>query len=185
MKNNIAGAPRLQVTVRPGKFATATFRRPGRWTRHAQRGAAIVEFALVLPLLLTLLFGMVELGFLLYDKTVITSASRAAVRQGVAFGENSTGQPLYMSATSIGQIATGGLSTMLIGFGTATPNATVTSCTSSGGCSTGAGCSSGNSLTVTVTYAFQGIVLGAAISPFPAALKNALTLSSSTVMSCE
>lgn len=183
MKNNIACTTPCAVVAARGKPATT--RRSGRRARHAQRGTAIVEFALVLPLLLILLFGIAELGLLLYDKTVITSASRAAVRQGVAFGENSTGQPLYMSVTNIGQIATGGLSTMLIDFGTASPNVTVTSCTSSGTCSAGAGCSSGNSLTVTVTYAFQGIVLGAALSPFPAALKNALTLTSSTMMSCE
>ncbi|HKT99379.1 MAG TPA: TadE/TadG family type IV pilus assembly protein [Paraburkholderia sp.] len=182
MKNDIAGTPRLRA-ARRGKFAINNSR-SGRRARQAQRGTAIVEFALVLPLLLILLFGIVELGFLLYDKTVITSASRAAVRQGVAFGEDSTGTPVYLSAANIGQIAQGGLSTQLIGFGAATPNVTVTNCTSSGSCSAG-GCSPGNSLTVTVTYAFQGLLLGAAISPFPAALNNALTLTSSTVMSCE
>ncbi|WP_237181638.1 TadE family protein [Paraburkholderia tropica] len=154
--------------------------------RRRQRGSAIVEFALVLPLLLTLLFGIVELGFVLYDKTVITSASRAAVRQGVAFGETSTGTPYYMSATSVGQIATGGLSTMLINFSsTNQPSVTLTSCTASNSCTTGAGCSAGNSLTVTVSYTFQGLLLGAALSPFPAAFNNILTLTSSTMMSCE
>ncbi|WP_321786691.1 TadE family protein [Paraburkholderia sp. J94] len=154
--------------------------------QRGQRGSAIVEFALVLPLLLILLFGIVELGFVLYDKTVITSASRAAVRQGVAFGETSTGTPYYMAPATVSQIATGGLTTMLINFNTSNqPSVTLSSCTAANSCTTGAGCSAGNSLTVTVSYTFQGLLLGAALSPFPAAFNNLLTLTSSTMMSCE
>ena len=45
-----------------------------------QRGAAAVEFAIVLPLLLVFVFGIIEFGFLLYDKAVITNASREGAR---------------------------------------------------------------------------------------------------------
>ncbi|WP_322044329.1 TadE/TadG family type IV pilus assembly protein [Paraburkholderia sp. J67] len=158
----------------------------GQQGKRGQRGSAIVEFALVMPMLLILLFGIVELGFVLYDKTVITSASRAAVRQGVAFGETATGTPYYMSPSTVTQIATGGLSTMLINFNSSNqPSVTLSSCTAASSCTTGAGCSAGNSLTVTVSYTFQGLLLGAALSPFPASFNNLLTLTSSTVMSCE
>jgi len=169
-----------------GRRKAVTRGRRARGSLRAQRGTAIVEFALVLPILLMLLFGITEIGLMLYDKTVITSASRAAARQGVAFGENSTGQPVYLSASNIQSIATGGLSSMLIGLGTATqPNVTITSCTASSTCTAGTGCSPGNSLTVAVSYTFQGLVLGAMVSPLPASFKNALTLTSSTMMSCE
>jgi Flp pilus assembly protein TadG len=45
-----------------------------------QRGASMVEFAIVLPLLLLLVFGMIEFSILLYDKAVITNASREGAR---------------------------------------------------------------------------------------------------------
>jgi len=51
-----------------------------------QRGAAAVEFALILPLLLLLIFGIIEFGVLIYDKAMLTNASREAARAGVVFG---------------------------------------------------------------------------------------------------
>ena len=47
-----------------------------------QRGAQIVEFAFVLPFLLIILFLIIDLGFLVYNKAVITNASREAARSG-------------------------------------------------------------------------------------------------------
>lgn len=47
-----------------------------------QRGAQILEFALVLPLLLIILLMIVDFGFLVYNKAVITNASREAARYG-------------------------------------------------------------------------------------------------------
>ncbi|MBW2187820.1 MAG: pilus assembly protein [Deltaproteobacteria bacterium] len=48
------------------------------------RGAALVEFALVLPLLLLLLVGLIEFGLLFYNKQVLTNASREGARAGIA-----------------------------------------------------------------------------------------------------
>ena len=48
-----------------------------------QNGAAMVEFAIVLPLLLILVFGIIEFGVMFYDKAVITNASREGVRAGI------------------------------------------------------------------------------------------------------
>lgn len=52
------------------------------------RGAALVEFAIVLPLLLLLLVGMIEFGLLFYNKQVLTNASREGARAGIARGGN-------------------------------------------------------------------------------------------------
>lgn len=52
-----------------------------RFTRP--RGVAIVEFALILPLIVTILLGMIDASLALYDKAVLTNASREAVRYGV------------------------------------------------------------------------------------------------------
>ena len=46
-----------------------------------QGGAQAVEFALVLPVLLLIIFLVIDFGFLVYDKAIITNASREAARQ--------------------------------------------------------------------------------------------------------
>lgn len=51
--------------------------------RNCQKGAAVVEFAIVVPLLLLLLFGMVEFSLLLYNKHIITNASREGARYAI------------------------------------------------------------------------------------------------------
>ena len=48
-----------------------------------QKGATAVEFALILPLLIFLLFGIIEGGLLLYNKQIITNACREGVRAGI------------------------------------------------------------------------------------------------------
>jgi Flp pilus assembly protein TadG len=47
------------------------------------RGASAIEFAIVLPLLLLIIFGTIEFGFLLYNKQVLTNASREGARAGI------------------------------------------------------------------------------------------------------
>jgi Flp pilus assembly protein TadG len=51
--------------------------------RHNQKGAALIEFAIILPLLLLLVFGTIEFGVLLYNKQVITNASREGARAAI------------------------------------------------------------------------------------------------------
>jgi len=46
-------------------------------------GASAVEFAIVLPLLMLLLFGMIEFGLIIYNKQVITNASREGARYAI------------------------------------------------------------------------------------------------------
>ena len=54
-------------------------------TKSKEKGGSAVEFALVLPILVVILFGIIEFGFVLYDKAVITNASSEAARQGIVF----------------------------------------------------------------------------------------------------
>ena len=51
--------------------------------RNDETGASAVEFAIVVPLLLILIFGIVEMSLLLYNKAVITNASREGARLGI------------------------------------------------------------------------------------------------------
>lgn len=48
-----------------------------------QKGVALVEFSITLPLLLLLLFGFIEFGIMLYNKQVITNASREGARAAI------------------------------------------------------------------------------------------------------
>ncbi len=50
---------------------------------QARRGNAAVEFALVLPLLLTLLLGMIDYGYVYFTQLTLTNAAREGARVGV------------------------------------------------------------------------------------------------------
>jgi hypothetical protein len=50
---------------------------------NREKGTASVEFALILPLLLLMLFLIIEFSIILYDKAVITNASREGARHGI------------------------------------------------------------------------------------------------------
>jgi Flp pilus assembly protein TadG len=52
---------------------------------YDQRGISAVEFAIVLPVLLMFLFGIIEFGIILYDKAIITNATREAARERIVF----------------------------------------------------------------------------------------------------
>ncbi|MBP7569560.1 MAG: pilus assembly protein [Acidobacteria bacterium] len=53
--------------------------------RQSRAGSELIEFAFVLPLLLVLVFGMVDFGIALYNKAIVTAASREGARAGTAF----------------------------------------------------------------------------------------------------
>lgn len=54
-----------------------------RLKSHA--GSNLIEFALVLPLLLILVFGIIDFGIALYNKAVITNGSREAARRASVY----------------------------------------------------------------------------------------------------
>jgi len=56
----------------------AASRRPGR-----RRAAAVVEFAVVLPLLLTILFGIIEYGWVFMVRQTLQTAAREGCRLAV------------------------------------------------------------------------------------------------------
>jgi Flp pilus assembly protein TadG len=50
---------------------------------HRERGQDLVEYALVLPILLVLLFGIVEFGLIIFSFNTISDAAEVAARYGV------------------------------------------------------------------------------------------------------
>ncbi len=57
---------------------------------RGERGAALVEFALALPLLLVVLAGIVDFGFVFQRYEVITNAAREGARLATLPGYDST-----------------------------------------------------------------------------------------------
>ncbi len=54
----------------------------GRVSAREQHGAAAVEFALVAGLLITLVFGIVDFGWMINRDTMLNNAAREGVREG-------------------------------------------------------------------------------------------------------
>ncbi|MBI4642331.1 MAG: pilus assembly protein [Deltaproteobacteria bacterium] len=51
-----------------------------------QKGASVVEFAIIAPLFISLLFAIVEFGLIIYTKGMMAHASREGGRFGVVYG---------------------------------------------------------------------------------------------------
>jgi Flp pilus assembly protein TadG len=62
----------------PGTFAA----KPAAPSRH-DHGTALIEFVIVFPLLVLLLFGIIEFGINFDRKTAVTNAAREGARAGV------------------------------------------------------------------------------------------------------
>lgn len=76
--------------------------RSGRPPASRERGASLVEFALVATLLVTILFGIAEFGFAFRDWLTVTSASRSAARVGSAAGQDPAADMLILDAVAAG-----------------------------------------------------------------------------------
>ncbi|HSB34471.1 MAG TPA: TadE/TadG family type IV pilus assembly protein [Nitrospirota bacterium] len=141
-------------------------------TGNREKGASAVEFALILPVLILILFGIIEFGFIIYDKAVITNASREGARAGIVY-KWAGGAPSAVSPGTITSIVESYCATMLIslGGGPAVPSTTVT-----GNCAV-----AGSALTVAVSYPYSFLVL----PNFVQGLSGAITLNATTVMNCE
>nr|WBU15379.1 TadE-like protein [uncultured bacterium] len=66
---------------------------PASAARGGERGQALVELALVLPLLLLILFGIVDFGLGLSAKIQVTNAVRDGARQGIVYGQQVCSDP--------------------------------------------------------------------------------------------
>lgn len=67
---------------------------------ETQKGSVLVEFALILPVFLLLLFGVITFSVALYDKTVLTMATREGARAGVKFVPDRTDALIATAATA-------------------------------------------------------------------------------------
>jgi Flp pilus assembly protein TadG len=75
--------------------------REKRFRRDSEKGATLVEFAFVFPLLMLLLFGIIEFGRLITTFVTVSTASREGARYGTAIGVGPNGVPQYIDCTGI------------------------------------------------------------------------------------
>lgn len=68
---------------------------PGDLPRRSERGAALVEMALILPILLMVLLGIFEFGRYISETNTVVNASREAARYAIATGPGNGGVPRY------------------------------------------------------------------------------------------
>lgn len=137
-------------------------------TRKAEKGAAMVELALVLPILLVLVFGIIEFGLLLYNQQVITNASREGSRFGIVMDVP------RKSTDQISAVVAAYCANHLVTFADSQPAPAIAVDNS-------AGTSFGDDLRVTVTYPYEFLVL----PNFVASLTGTKTLRAETVMKYE
>jgi len=126
-------------------------------------GAAAVEFAILLPILIVILFGTIEFGLILYDQEVITNASREGARYGIVIGSP---RPTTSQIQNV-------VNTYLTNSGLNAGNATTKV--------TGAQGTSGSNLTVSVSFPYTYMVL----PNFVAGLGSNINLGATTVMTLE
>jgi len=74
---------------------------------ESQRGATVVEYALVAPLLFLLIFGVIEFGRGIATYTAVSSAAREGARYAAAVGESphTPGIPRYLDCEGIRRAA--------------------------------------------------------------------------------
>lgn len=117
---------------------------PIRKFSTSDRGAVAMEFALLLPILAALVFGMIDFGRMLWFQEVLVNATRDGVRQGTLFNSGngqSEIQAIISQALNNGGVPADGLNVSVNGLGTG----------------------QGNPLTVTSTIPWQFMVIDSLI----------------------
>jgi Flp pilus assembly protein TadG len=130
-----------------------------------EKGVSAVEFALLLPLLVLIIFVIIEGGLVLYNQQVITNASREGAREGILF--NPSARP---TEPEIKKVVSDYTKDYLITFKSGTEAITEVP--------TGVCTNLGNDLTVKVSYQYSFLIL----DNFGFAGPN---LTATTTMRCE
>ena len=143
----------------------------GRRRRRSETGAAALEFALVVPILVVVVLGIANLGFVLTQQISMSNMARQAARTAVVSGTSATCSAVKTDART-------GAET--IGMpATSIPTPVVAPCPASGPVC--AGSTPGTNVTVTVSRSAVWVI------PFAPLFttSTAPTLESKGVMRCE
>lgn len=147
-----------------------------RWRRRhlEDDGVAAVEFALILPVLLLLVLGIINFGYLFGQKLALNQAVREGARQAVVPGTNNGAD--VDTLTEIEDVVQGSLGGLV-------PGDQVTVTAYEGGTSTPTGCKAiavGDELTLEAAYSAK-VLVPMPLPGFP----NTFALESESVFRCE
>jgi Flp pilus assembly protein TadG len=156
-----------------------------------QNGAALVEFAIVLPLLLILIFGIIEFSVMLYDKAMLTNATREGTRAAILFADDrpdpANPDPAEYDLDvdnkrqAIKDVVNQYCKNNLITFGDSSEPLILSIDVQPGPCE-----SSADNVTVSVIYKYTFLVFPKLITAFfSGSFSDPFTISARTVMRCE
>ena len=137
-----------------------------------QRGTSAVEFAIILPLLVVFVFGIIEFGLVFYNKAMVTNASREAARSGIVYRDPP------VTVAEIQGVVDSYCGGMLASFGSSPgPVTTVPS---------GACANHGEELVVDVAYRYDFLLLPDFLTTFfSGGMPDGIDVSAVTRMRCE
>lgn len=158
---------------------------------RSEKGASAVEFALIAPLLFILTFGIIEFAVLLFDKAVVTNASREGARAAIVYNTTVDDPPVYtpLTVADIQAVVTDYANGYLINLGgenniVSTDIVPEYSDDSNGPWDSGPPVSGGY-VRVTVPYTYTFLVLRPLISLIGGDFKDGIPLVGTTVMRME
>jgi len=126
--------------------------------RKRRSGIAAIEMALLLPLLLTLVFGMIEYGSLFWRAQQVANAARNGARRGIMAGATASNVTTAVDQT-------------MLAAGMGTTNYTVVQSPANP-----ASLASGGAFTVTVTVPYVDIKLTGFPVPTPTQVVRSVTM---------
>lgn len=145
----------------------------------SEKGVSAVEFALIAPLLFVLTFGIIEFAILLFDKAVVTNASREGARAAIVFNVDEDGGYAPLTKAYIQGVVTSyfdGLPLVSLGADN-TPVITVDY--------ENGEAVSGEDVTVTVTYTYTFLVFRPLLSLIGGDFTDGINLVGTTLMRME
>lgn len=140
--------------------------------RRSERGAELVEFAIVMPVLVVMLTGIVDFALLLHSYEVTTNAAREGARLAVLPGYDVNNYQAALNRVD-DYVDAGGAR------GTYTRTAELVPV------SMGAGLPAGSGVRVTVTYTHNFLLLGPVVGLINGTFRDSVTYSTSSVMRSE
>jgi Flp pilus assembly protein TadG len=148
-----------------------------------QKGAAVVEFAVIAPLLLVILFGIIEFSILMFDKAMLTNASREGARAGIVFVDDRADNVDDLE-NKINQVVRDYCEDHLISFGSGS-SLNIDISWEDGDDANTTLYDSGDSLTVAVDYDFRFLVFSNLLALLGGNMGDVLNLQAVTVMRLE
>ena len=152
--------------------------------RNSESGSSLVEFAIILPLLFLLLFGIIEFGIFMHDRAILINASREGARAGVLYGSNFTvnnGEYSfgYADENYISDVIKSYCENHLVSFNPGANDLQIHSLVYPDGKI------SGGKLIVKVTYDFKFLVFSNLMELLGSSFANPITLEAETIMRLE